>query len=58
VPVAIFRPSRFYLTGLQQPHALTFFMFGCAWKNALQSLIEIKADSIVFDNLVVGPWHH
>jgi hypothetical protein len=26
--------------------------------NALQSPIEIKADSIVFDNLVVGPWHH
>jgi len=26
-------------------------------KNALQSPIEIKVDSIVFDNLVVGPWH-
>ena len=27
-------------------------------ENALQSPIEIKADSIVFDNLVVGRWHH
>jgi len=26
--------------------------------NALQSPIEIKTGSIVFDNLVVGPWHH
>ena len=52
-----FRPSRFHLTGSQQPRALLFQVFRMRMKNALQSPIEIKADSIVFDNLVVGPWH-
>jgi len=35
-----------------------FQVFWMPVKNALQSPIEIKADSIAFDNLVVGPWHH
>ena len=26
-------------------------------RNTLQSPIEIKADRIVFDNLLFGPWH-
>jgi len=34
-----------------------FQVFRMRMKNAVQSPIEIKADSIVFDNLVVGPWH-
>jgi len=56
--VAIFRPSRFHPTGLQQPRALLFSCSDARAKKALQSPIEIKADSIVFDNQIVGPWHH
>ncbi|MEX2497741.1 MAG: hypothetical protein WD397_02550 [Wenzhouxiangellaceae bacterium] len=57
VPVAIFSPIPVPSDRFAKAARPAVLYVRMRVKNALQLSIEIKDDSIVFDNVVVGPWH-